>query len=686
MFLVMRKIGNAGLLGPMTEGGVRSFARLACMQGVTTATDLVNKLGDNDVAVLEAATAGDDCRVRILPAFQAFHGTHGAAAGRRARAAADGRATRDRLRYGLVKMMLDGSIQGFSARLRWPGHFNGAPNGIWVMAPAQYEADFETYHRAGLTIHTHTNGDEASLAAIDAIERVLARAPRPDHRHTLQHGQMIDAPMFRRMAALGLCANLFANHLWYWGDQHYEMTMGPDRAAPARRLRLRARRRRAAGDPFRCAGDAARPAVHSPGARSTGSRRRAACSARRERLTVPQALHAITLGPAWTLKLDHEIGSIECGKRADFCVLEDDPLDDEARTAEGRRASGAPCSAVSGRAVGAPGMSQARRRVPLTVVGGFLGAGKTTLAQPAGCVAPATRRASPCSSTTSAQSTIDAALIASRTADAIALTNGCVCCQIGDDLMARARAACSRRPSRSTRSSSRRAASPTRGGSPRSPRPSPASRSRRWSSWSTRAPPSPQSRDPLLADTLERQLRAADLVVVNKIDLVDAAARAALRAWLDAVAAPAEVIETTHADVAQALLVGAAPGQRPAPWTARSLHDAYRASHGEAFERWAIRPGGPLPARALRALLKAMPAGVLRLKGIVRTDGPGWSELQFAGRHGSLRRAHAAPADGAAAIVAIGLRGRLPAAALDAAFAAIEADAAADAPAPGRAA
>lgn len=34
----------------------------------------------------------------------------------------------------------------------------------------------------------------------------------------------------------------------------------------------------------------------------------------------------ITLGVAWTLKLDREIGSIECGKRADFCVLDDDPL------------------------------------------------------------------------------------------------------------------------------------------------------------------------------------------------------------------------------------------------------------------------------------------------------------------------------------------------------------------------
>ena len=325
MFLVLRKIGNAGLLAPMTEAGVRSFARLACLQGVTTATDLVNKLTADDCGVLEKVTRDEDFAVRILPAFQAFHGTHGAAQGAEHVKSLVPRNT-DRLRYGLVKMMLDGSIQGFSARLRWPGHFNGAPNGIWVTAPAQYEADFETYHRAGLTIHTHTNGDEASEVAIDAIGRVLARAPRPDHRHTLQHGQMIDAPLFRRMAALGLCANLFANHIWYWGDQHYEMTMGPDRAN-----RLDAcGSALAAGVPL---------AIHSDApVTPLGPLFTAWCAVNRitpkgrllgeaERITVPQALRAITLGAAWTLKLDGEIGSIECGKRADFCVLEDDPLE-----------------------------------------------------------------------------------------------------------------------------------------------------------------------------------------------------------------------------------------------------------------------------------------------------------------------------------------------------------------------
>lgn len=44
-----------------------------------------------------------------------------------------------------------------------------------------------------------------------------------------------------------------------------------------------------------------------------------------QRIAVAEALHAITLGAAYTLKLDGEIGSIEVGKRADFAVLGEDP-------------------------------------------------------------------------------------------------------------------------------------------------------------------------------------------------------------------------------------------------------------------------------------------------------------------------------------------------------------------------
>ncbi|MBL8353088.1 MAG: hypothetical protein JNL87_22565 [Burkholderiaceae bacterium] len=92
---------------------MRGFAAIACAQGATTATDLVNRLGADDIAVLERATADDGYGLRILPAFQAFqafHGGHGAREGAEDMRAPIVRNT-DRLRYGRVEMMLDGSIQ-----------------------------------------------------------------------------------------------------------------------------------------------------------------------------------------------------------------------------------------------------------------------------------------------------------------------------------------------------------------------------------------------------------------------------------------------------------------------------------------------------------------------------------------------------------------------------------------------
>ena len=45
-----------------------------------------------------------------------------------------------------------------------------------------------------------------------------------------------------------------------------------------------------------------------------------------ERISPHSALRSVTLGSAHQLHLDHEFGTLECGKAADFTVLEDDPL------------------------------------------------------------------------------------------------------------------------------------------------------------------------------------------------------------------------------------------------------------------------------------------------------------------------------------------------------------------------
>jgi predicted amidohydrolase YtcJ len=46
-----------------------------------------------------------------------------------------------------------------------------------------------------------------------------------------------------------------------------------------------------------------------------------------ECITPQQGLEAITINAARVLGLDHEIGSIRAGKKADFTVLAEDPLE-----------------------------------------------------------------------------------------------------------------------------------------------------------------------------------------------------------------------------------------------------------------------------------------------------------------------------------------------------------------------
>ncbi len=321
MMPVMAQVGLSRSFLSGDETGIRDFARLCVRAGVTTATDLAATLADEEVELLTRLTGEAGFPVRIVPLLRLI-GISPADAVTRALALRE-RST-EQLRMGRIKVVADGSIQGFSARLRWPGYFNGQANGLWYTAPKTVREIYTLGLKHGIQIHTHTNGDEATDMALDALQQALAVHPTPDHRHTLQHSQLADEAQFLRMKALGLCVNLFANHHHYWGDQHHAVTVGPERAERMNACRSALD----AGVPFAIHSDApitplgplftAWCAVH----RLTASGR---VLGEYQRIGVAEALRAITLGAAITLKLDHAIGSIACGKRADFCVLEDDP-------------------------------------------------------------------------------------------------------------------------------------------------------------------------------------------------------------------------------------------------------------------------------------------------------------------------------------------------------------------------
>jgi predicted amidohydrolase YtcJ len=303
------------------EAGLRNFAKLCVRTGTTTITDLASRMDEDTVDMMLRVTNEPQYPIRLMP-FRFFLGL--SAPELVETVVAMKKISTDRLRLGQIKIVVDGSIQGFSARLRWPGYHNGAPNGLWYIAPEHLSELLHLALAAGVQVHTHTNGDQATQLVLEKLAPALQAYPNPDHRFTLQHCQLADAAQFRLAAKLGMCVNLFANHHYYWGDEHYYLTVGPDRA-----MRMNA---------CRTALDSGVPmAIHSdapvtplgPLFTAWAAVNRITASGRvqgdEERIDVSEALYAITMGAAYTLHLDGEIGSIETGKKADFAVLEADP-------------------------------------------------------------------------------------------------------------------------------------------------------------------------------------------------------------------------------------------------------------------------------------------------------------------------------------------------------------------------
>ena len=267
-----------------------------------------------------------------------------------------------RLRLGGIKLIVDGSIQGYTAFLSKPYHiqpdnakpvadkcdteqaeciFVSAENvpvkeeplsasieghlGYASMSQEEVDTWVKRCDAKNVQIQAHTNGDAATDMLIKAVEKVRAERPRSDLRTTIVHAQTMRDDQLDFAAKHGLTPSFFPIHVNFWGDRHRDLFLGPKRAArinPARSALDRKLKITLHHD-APIAGIEMLNVVWAAVNRVTTSGK---ILGPEERITPFEALRAITADAAWQHFEENRKGTLETGKLADMVVLSDDPL------------------------------------------------------------------------------------------------------------------------------------------------------------------------------------------------------------------------------------------------------------------------------------------------------------------------------------------------------------------------
>ncbi|MDE1947396.1 MAG: amidohydrolase [Burkholderiales bacterium] len=224
-----------------------------------------------------------------------------------------------------AKLFADGAMFSQLMQMNPPGYIDGH-HGEWLMAPPVLASGVRTLWNAGWQIHVHVNGDAGMDSVLAALEAAQAERPRLDHRFFMHHVGYHAAAQTARISALGAHASVNPYYIHALADDYSRIGLGPERASQITRCGslVRAGLKVSFHSDFMMAPPEPLLLAWCAATRTTREGRVVSPD---ERLTLQQALRGITIDAAWALRVEHEVGSISAGKRADFCVLEDDPFE-----------------------------------------------------------------------------------------------------------------------------------------------------------------------------------------------------------------------------------------------------------------------------------------------------------------------------------------------------------------------
>ena len=228
----------------------------------------------------------------------------------------------DWLRLGPVKLFADGSLLGRTAAMA--EDFCGDPGNRGQLQRSEVElcSTICRFHAAGWQLATHAIGDRAVEVVLDSYAQALQLYPRFDHRHRIEHCGVATPEQVRRIVALGVVPVPQGRFVGEIGEAMAQV-LGPERTPWCYRLRSFLD----AG--VELPGSSDRPVVAGPpllGIHDMVNRRTELGNpfVPEEALTPLQALRAYTLGSAFAAFVEHDRGSLEIGKLADFAVLSED--------------------------------------------------------------------------------------------------------------------------------------------------------------------------------------------------------------------------------------------------------------------------------------------------------------------------------------------------------------------------